>query len=85
MSYPLRDAKTRVPDSVVSEATAHEPNQLATTSSPTAVKSNPKDVEQGMMSVNAAKPEGEGKIVDAVWGEIDGDGPGYRTLSWYVW
>ncbi|WVF66447.1 hypothetical protein IAT40_001187 [Kwoniella sp. CBS 6097] len=38
---------------------------------------DPIDVEEG--NVKGTKP---GVIVDAVWGEIDEDGPNYRSLGW---
>ena len=91
MSIPLRDnlrndtTNPAHPQSVHSEMTALDSYPqtvmapLGSSSSPGAIKGKSTDIEQGV-SVGPARTDG--KVVDAVWGEIDGDGPGYRTLSW---
>lgn len=87
MSYAPygREGDTR--QSYHSEATALEPLpshqfQQSPLGHESASKNKAGDVEEGV-SIAPAKPEGSG-TVDAVWGEVDSDGPGYRTLTWSV-
>lgn len=40
------------------------------------------DVEMGNNEVGVNKDRNDGRVVDAVWGTIDDDGPNYRNLGW---
>lgn len=41
------------------------------------------DAELALEADEAGKPR-DNRVVDAVWGVIDEDGPNYRNLGWYV-